>query len=259
MSSSNRRMVIAGNWKMNKTRIEARAFIDQLKLLVEDKNECDIVLCVPFTDLELVLNWANNTNIKIGAQNCHFAESGAYTGEVSAKMLSEMGVSHVIIGHSERRRFFAETDETVNLRLKAALSEGLCAIVCVGETLSQRESLITNEVVAMQVKCALKGVLNEQMKNVIVAYEPVWAIGTGKTATSTEAQDVCALIRQTVAEMFGLQTSQQLVVQYGGSMNEKNCSELLAKADIDGGLIGGASLDAEKFFMIVDAACEMAG
>lgn len=251
-------MVIAGNWKMNKTRVEARAFIEQLKLLVEDKNDCDVVLCVPFTDLELSLNWTQKTNIKIGAQNCHFAESGAFTGEVSAKMLKEMGVAYTIIGHSERRQFFAETDETVNLRLKAALAEGLRAIVCVGETLAQRESLTTSEVVSMQVKRALQGVRNEQMENVIIAYEPVWAIGTGKTATADEAQQVCALIRKIVAEMFGLQSAQNLIVQYGGSMNEKNCKELLSKSDIDGGLIGTASLDAEKFFMIIDSACELA-
>ena len=251
-------MVIAGNWKMNKTRVEARAFIEQLKLLVEDKNDCDVVLCVPFTDLKLSLNWTQKTNIKIGAQNCHFAESGAFTGEVSAKMLKEMGVAYAIIGHSERSQFFAETDETVNLRLKAALAEGLRAIVCVGETLAQRESLTTSEVVSMQVKRALQGVHNEQMKNVIIAYEPVWAIGTGKTATADEAQQVCALIRKIVAEMFGLQSAQNLIVQYGGSMNEKNCKELLSKSDIDGGLIGTASLDAEKFFMIIDSACELA-
>ena len=255
---NSRKMVIAGNWKMNKTRVEARAFIEQLKLLVEDKNDCDVVLCVPFTDLELSLNWTQKTNIKIGAQNCHFAESGAFTGEVSAKMLKEMGVAYAIIGHSERRQFFAETDETVNLRLKAALAEGLRAIVCVGETLAQRESLTTSEVVSMQVKRALQGVHNEQMKNVIIAYEPVWAIGTGKTATADEAQQVCALIRKIVAEMFCLQSAQNLIVQYGGSMNEKNCKELLSKSDIDGGLIGTASLDAEKFFMIIDSACELA-
>lgn len=255
---NSRKMVIAGNWKMNKTRVEARAFIEQLKLLVEDKNDCDVVLCVPFTDLELSLNWTQKTNIKIGAQNCHFAESGAFTGEVSAKMLKEMGVAYAIIGHSERRQFFAETDETVNLRLKAALAEGLRAIVCVGETLVQRESLTTSEVVSMQVKRALQGVRNEQMENVIIAYEPVWAIGTGKTATADEAQQVCALIRKIVAEMFGLQSAQNLIVQYGGSMNEKNCKELLSKSDIDGGLIGTASLDAEKFFMIIDSACELA-
>lgn len=255
MKSNDRRVIVAGNWKMNKTRIETKTFIDKFKLLVEDKNGCEIVLCVPFTDLELALNWTNGTKIKIGAQNCHFEKIGPFTGEISANMLSEMGVSYVIVGHSERRQFFAETDETVNLRLKAALNENLVAIVCVGETLEQRESLITNEVVSLQVKCALKGVLTEQLKNVVIAYEPVWAIGTGKTATADEAQQVCATIRKTVCEMCGVQAAQKLSILYGGSMNETNCDELLSKPDIDGGLIGGASLNAEKLFMIIDAAC----
>lgn len=252
-----KKMVVAGNWKMNKTRKEAKTLIDDIKALVELKNGCEVVLCVPFTNLDLAVNLTQGTNIKIGAQNCHFKPSGAFTGEVSAKMLSEMGVSHVVLGHSERRQFFAETDETVNLRLKAALSEGLCAIVCVGESLAAREDGITFELIAMQVKQALKGVSAEEMKNVILAYEPIWAIGTGKTASSDQAQEVCCFIRKIVEQMFDVEVASGLVVQYGGSVNEKNCAELFSKSDICGGLIGGASLDAKKFAQIVDAACNV--
>ncbi len=250
-----KKMVVAGNWKMNKTRSEAKILINEIKSLVESKSGCEVVLCVPFTNLDLAVNLAQETNLKIGAQNCHFKSSGAFTGEISAKMLSEMGVSHVVLGHSERRQFFAETDETVNLRLKAALSEGLCAIVCVGESLVAREDGVTFELIAMQVKKALRGVLAEEMKNVILAYEPIWAIGTGKTASSDQAQEVCYFIRKVVEHMFGLEVASGLVVQYGGSVNEKNCAELFSKSDVCGGLIGGASLDAQKFAAIVDAAC----
>lgn len=252
-----RKKVIAGNWKMNNTRIESKNLIEKLKPLVEGKNDCEIVICVPFTDLELVINWTNGTNLKIGAQNCHYAESGAYTGEISAKMLKELGVLHVILGHSERRQLFGETDETVNLRVKAALDFGICPIVCVGESLKQRENDLTSEIVAMQVKCALKGISNENAKNVIIAYEPIWAIGTGKTASSKQAQQVCEWIRRVVANMFGSLTAQSLRILYGGSMNESNSRELLQENDIDGGLIGGASLVAEKFAEIVYDACSL--
>ena len=231
--------------------------IENLKPLVSDKNDCDIVLCVPFTDLELAINWTKGTNLKIGAQNCHYEQKGAFTGEISAEMLKEQGVSYVILGHSERRQFFGETDETVNLRLKAALSKELYSIVCVGETLEQREKQITSEVVSLQVKCALNGVSTEKMKNVVIAYEPIWAIGTGKTATSNQAQQVCELIRKVVAEMFGVSTANSVRVLYGGSMNEVNSKELLSERDIDGGLIGGASLVAEKFAEIVYDACNV--
>ncbi|MEG0664299.1 MAG: triose-phosphate isomerase, partial [Clostridia bacterium] len=197
---------------------------------------------------------AKGTNIKVGAQNCHFEKSGAFTGEISADMLSEMGVEYVVIGHSERRQYFAETDLTVNKRTKAALAEGLTAIVCVGELLEQRELGITEEIVRMQTKVALNGICECDLKNIIIAYEPVWAIGTGKTATSDQADEVCGCIRACVAELYGAEKAEALTIQYGGSMNAKNADELLDKVNVDGGLIGGASLKAEDFAAIVTAA-----
>ena len=247
-----RRVVIAGNWKMHNDRGQTRKLICELKPLVEGA-DCDIVICVPFTNLETALKETAGTNIKIGAQNCHFETSGAYTGEISASMLKELGVQYVILGHSERRQYFAETNSTVNLRLKAALSEGLNTIVCVGETLDERENGITSEIVSTQIKIALKDVSKDQMKNVIVAYEPVWAIGTGKTATENQAAEVCGTIRKIVGEIFDENIAKKLTIQYGGSMNPKNCSALLSKEDIDGGLIGGASLKANDFAAIVNS------
>lgn len=253
MNKSTRHAVIAGNWKMNNDRAASKTLIDELKPLVAHAN-CDVVICVPFTDLEISLNETKGTNIKVGAQNCHYEKSGAFTGEVSADMLKELGVSYVVLGHSERRQYFGETDATVNLRVKAAIEAGLNAIVCVGETLKDRENGITSELVIMQTKIALKDLTKQQMKNIIIAYEPVWAIGTGKTATADQAVEVCKIIRNTVSEMFGDDVSNALTIQYGGSMNPKNCEELLSKEDIDGGLIGGASLKASDFAEIVDAA-----
>ncbi len=253
MNKSTRHAVIAGNWKMNNDRAASKTLIDELKPLVANAN-CDVVICVPFTDLEISLNETKGTNIKVGAQNCHYEKSGAFTGEVSADMLKELGVSYVVLGHSERRQYFGETDATVNLRVKAAIEAGLNAIVCVGETLKDRENGITSELVIMQTKIALKDLTKQQMKNIIIAYEPVWAIGTGKTATADQAVEVCKIIRNTVSEMFGDDVSNALTIQYGGSMNPKNCEELLSKEDIDGGLIGGASLKASDFAEIVDAA-----
>ena len=238
---------------MNKTPAETTALINEMKPLVAEA-DCGVVLCVPFVDLTAALEAAKGSNIKIGAENCHFEASGAYTGEISAPMLKEMGVEYVIIGHSERRQYFGETDETVNLRTKAALASGLKAIVCVGETLTQREQGITEELVAMQTKIALLGVSEEELKNVIIAYEPVWAIGTGKTATAEQANEVNAVIRATLAKLYGAEVAETVTVQYGGSMNAKNAEELLAKPDVDGGLIGGASLKAEDFSIIVKAA-----
>ena len=196
----------------------------------------------------------SGTNVHVGAQNVHFEKSGAYTGEVSADMLVDLGVEYVVIGHSERRQYFAETDETVNKRTRAALAAGLKPIVCVGESLTQREQGVTEELVRMQVKIALKDVTEEQVKNVIIAYEPIWAIGTGRTATSDQAQEVCAAIRKVVGELYGEAVAEGMTIQYGGSMNPGNAAELLAKPDVDGGLIGGASLHAGKFCEIVDAA-----
>ncbi len=253
MNKNLRRAVIAGNWKMNKTPRETKALIEEMKPLVATEG-CSVVLCVPFVDLDAALSAAAGSNIKIGAQNCHFEQSGAFTGEVSAPMLKEMGVEYVIIGHSERRQYFGETDVTVNKRALAALNCGLNTIICVGETLTEREQGITAELVAMQTKIALLGVTAEQLKNVIIAYEPVWAIGTGKTATAAEANEVCSVIRNTVKSLYGDAAGDALTIQYGGSMNAGNAAELLAMPDVDGGLIGGASLKAQDFSVIVKAA-----
>ena len=249
-----RRYVIAGNWKMNFTPSEATAFINEVKPLVEGKNNCDIIFCAPFVTISAAMEAAKGSNIKIGAQNVHFEEKGAFTGEISAKMLKEIGVEYVIIGHSERRQYFGETDHTVNLRTKAALAAGLKVILCLGEVKEERLSGITNEVVSMQTKLDLAGISAEELKNVIIAYEPVWAIGTGLTATPEQADETCGAIRDVVADLYGREVADELIIQYGGSMNDKNASELLSKTNVDGGLIGGASLVAEKFNAIVDAA-----
>lgn len=253
MKKNVREAVIAGNWKMNKTPSEAAALINEMKPLVADA-DCKVVLCVPFVDIDAALKASAGSNIEIGAENCHFEKSGAFTGEVSPVMLKELGVKYVIIGHSERRQYFGETDVTVNKRLKSALEEGLKVILCVGETLTEREQGITAELVAMQTKIALLGVSKDAAKNIIIAYEPVWAIGTGKTATSEQAQEVCAIIRNVIADIYDSDTAEGMTIQYGGSMNAKNADELLSKVDVDGGLIGGASLKAEDFSVIVKAA-----
>ncbi len=253
MNKNLRKAVIAGNWKMNKNRAEAKALIEELKPLVADAG-CGVVVCVPFTDLETVLAATAGSNIGVGAQNCHFAPSGAFTGEISASMLTEMGVEYVVLGHSERRQYFGETDVTVNKRLRAALDAGLKPIVCVGELLEQREQGVTAEVVGMQTRIALGGVTEAELKNIIIAYEPVWAIGTGKTATAEQAGEVCGLIRATVADLYGKAAADGLTIQYGGSMNAGNAAELLAQPDVDGGLIGGAALKAADFSAIVAAA-----
>lgn len=253
MNKALRKAVIAGNWKMNKNRAEAKTLIEEMKPLVANA-DCDVIICVPFTNLETALEATKGSNIKVGAENCHFEKSGAFTGEISADMLTEMGVEYVIIGHSERRQYFGETDITVNKRTLAALNAGLKVILCVGEMLEDRELGITAELVAMQTKIALNGVSEEMLKNVIIAYEPVWAIGTGKTATAEQANEVNAIIRATVASLYGKAAADALTVQYGGSMNAKNAEELLAQPDVDGGLIGGASLKAEDFSIIVKAA-----
>ena len=250
MDKNFRRTVIAGNWKMNMTPTAAAAFIKELAPMVADA-DCDVVLCVPAIDIPAAVAAAEGTNIHIGAENVHFAESGAYTGEISADMLVDAGVEYVIIGHSERRQYFAETDETVNARTKAALAKNLKAIVCVGETLTKREQGITAETVSLQTKIALLGVSAEDMKNVIIAYEPVWAIGTGKTATSDQADEVCGIIRDVIAGLYGECVAKATTIQYGGSMNAKNAEELLSKVNVDGGLIGGASLKTADFTVIV--------
>ncbi len=252
MNKAKRKVVIAGNWKMNKTPKQAAALIEELKPVVAGAG-CDVVICTPYVDLPTATAACEGTNICVGAQNVHFEANGAYTGEISAEMLNEIGVTHVVIGHSERRQYFGETDETVNKRTTAAVNAGLIAIVCVGELLEEREAGITEELIGIQVKKALAGITADQMKSIIVAYEPVWAIGTGVTATSQQAQDVCGYIRGVVAKLYDGAVADALTIQYGGSMNPKNAAELLGMEDIDGGLIGGASLKAEDFSVIVKA------
>ena len=253
MNKNLRKAVIAGNWKMNNTRVETKALIEALIPAVKDA-DCGVVVCVPFTNLETAVNLTKGTNIKVGAQNCHFEAKGAFTGEISASMLTEMGVEYVVIGHSERRQYFGETDVTVNKRLKAAVAAGLTVILCVGEMLEDRENGVTDELVAMQTKIALGGVSREDLSKIIIAYEPVWAIGTGKTATADQANEVCAVIRATVEKLYDKEAADAVTVQYGGSMNAGNAAELLSKPDVDGGLIGGASLKAPDFAVIVNAA-----
>lgn len=253
MPREKKRAIIAGNWKMNKTPSEAKVLIDELKPLVAGA-DCDVVVCVPFVSLFAALEAVKGSDIRVGAQNCHWEKSGAFTGEISAPMLREIGVEYVIIGHSERRQYFGETDKTVNKRVKAALSEGLKVILCIGETLEQRESNITNEVLAEQVKVALGGIDKAQLAEITVAYEPVWAIGTGKTATSEQANAACAHIRDCVAALYDWESANELRIQYGGSMNASNACELLDEPDINGGLIGGAALKAQDFSKIVEAA-----
>ena len=250
--NAKRKTVIAGNWKMNKTVTETAALVEQIRAAA-DTSACEVVVCPPFTNLQAACEAASGSDIKVGAQNVHFAASGAYTGEISADMLLSLGVTHVIIGHSERRQYFGETNETVNLRLTAALNAGLTAILCVGETEQQREQGITDEIIRAQLKVALGGIDSKQMERLIVAYEPVWAIGTGKTATAAQAEEVCAMIRATVRELYGEAVAECLTIQYGGSMKPGNAAELLSQPDIDGGLIGGAALKAEDFCAIIAA------
>ena len=254
MNPAKRRTVIAGNWKMNFTPAEAVAFINEIKPMVAGKDNCDVIFCAPYVTIAAALEAAKGSNIVIGAENVHFAPKGAYTGEVSAEMLKAIGVDTVIIGHSERRQYFGETDETVNLRTKAALAAGMRVILCMGEVKEQREAGITNEICAMQIKLDLAGISAEDMKNVIIAYEPVWAIGTGLTATPEQAEETCGVIRDVLVELYGKDVAEATTIQYGGSMNDANAADLLAKPNIDGGLIGGASLVAKKFTAIVDAA-----
>ena len=246
-----RKKVIAGNWKMNKLPNEAIDFIDRLTPLVKDtKNE--VVVCVPYTDLFYALLTAQGTNIKIGAQNMHFEEKGAYTGEVSAQMLKSIGVEYIIIGHSERRQYFNETDETVNKKEKKEFKHELKPIVCVGETLEQREAGKAEEIITNQTEKALEGLTDEQVQNTIIAYEPIWAIGTGKTATSEDANNAIKAIRDKICQIYGQNVGKSIIIQYGGSVKSANCKELFTTSDIDGGLVGGASLDPEEFAKIIN-------
>lgn len=245
-----RRKVIAGNWKMNKSPKDVALFMTNFPELVKDADS-EVVLCVPYIDLWMAMELAENTNVKIGAQNVHYEEKGAYTGEVSVTMLKDIGVEYVIIGHSERRQYYNETDESVNKKLKAALANGLKPIVCVGETLEQREAGITKDFVTTQVKLALEGLTSEDVAKTIIAYEPIWAIGTGKTASAQDANEVCAWVREEIRNLFG-DVAEEVIIQYGGSVKSSNAAELFGMSDIDGGLVGGASLDPEEFSKIVN-------
>lgn len=243
--------IIAGNWKMNKTPKAAKALIEELIPLVKDA-QATVVVCVPAVDIAVVAQAVKGTNIKVGAQNVHFKDSGAYTGELSADMIKEAGATYAIIGHSERRQYFGETDETVNLRTKAAVAGGLIPIICVGENKGQREAGYTNALVEYQTLVALEGLTPAQIKKVVIAYEPVWAIGTGLTATDEQANETIGVIRKAVARRYGKAVSNAVRIQYGGSMNPKNVKGLMAQEEIDGGLIGGASLKAQDFSLVVN-------
>ena len=239
-----RRKIIAGNWKMNMTPSEAVALVETLKPLVQT-DEADVVFCVPAIDLIPVIEAVKGTNIEVGAENMYYEEKGAFTGEISPNMLTDAGVKYVIIGHSERREYFAETDETVNKKVLKAFEHGLTPIICCGETLTQREQGITVDWIRMQVKIAFQNVTAEQAKQAVIAYEPIWAIGTGKTATTEQAEEVCAAIRACIGEVYDEATANAIRIQYGGSVNAANAAELFAQPDIDGGLVGGASLKAD--------------
>lgn len=245
-----RKIIAAGNWKMNKTAGEAAEFVEALKARVSDANS-EVVVGVPFVCLPGAIEASKGSNVKVAAQNMHWEEKGAFTGEISGAMLSELGVDYVIIGHSERRQYFGETDQTVNKKVHAAFKYGLKPIVCVGESLTQREQGVTAEHVRYQVKIALLGLSLEQIKDTVIAYEPIWAIGTGKTATNEQAEEVCAIIRNCVGEVYGSEAAEAVRIQYGGSVNSSNASELFAMPNIDGGLVGGASLKLDDFEKIV--------
>ena len=246
-----RRKVIAGNWKMNKLPNETMEFLTSLEPLVKDTNN-EVVVCVPYTDLFYALNIAQGTNIKIGAQNLNENEKGAYTGEVSGEMLKSIGVEYVIIGHSERRAYYNETDASVNKKLKKALSLDLKPIVCVGESLEQRESGSAKDIVTTQTRLALQGLSDSEVKSTIIAYEPIWAIGTGKTATKEDANETIKWIRDEISNLYGEDVAQNVIIQYGGSVKSSNANELFTMSDIDGGLLGGARLIADEFSKIVN-------
>jgi len=254
MNRKYRKTIIAGNWKMNMTPSQVKPFADELKAICPRAKWCETVICAPYVDLPAALKAFKECRVSVGAENMNENPKGAYTGEVSADMLCDLGVKYVIIGHSERRQYYGETDVTVNKKVLAALEAGLQPIVCVGESLEQRELGVTIELITLQVKTALANVPAEKMRRVVIAYEPIWAIGTGKTATAEQAGEVCSAIRGVIRNLYGARIARAVTIQYGGSMNEKNAAELLAQPDIDGGLIGGASLVPEKFAAIIAAA-----
>ena len=254
MNRRYRKTIIAGNWKMNKTLSETKAFAEAFKPMLGRPRWCDVVLCVPAVNLQPAIRLFKDSRVSIAAETCHYEPSGAYTGEISAEMLKDIGVKYFIVGHSERRQYYNETDLTVNKKVRAALEAGLKPIVCVGESLEQRELGVTMELIAYQVKCALAGVSAERVRHVVFAYEPIWAIGTGRTATAQEAQEVCETIRAIIRKLYGARVARSVTIQYGGSMNPQNAFELLAQPDVDGGLIGGASLKPDQFMEIIKAA-----
>jgi triosephosphate isomerase (TIM) len=250
-----RKPILAGNWKMYKNVSQAVSFVEHLNTLdTGDLNKIDAVVCAPFTALYALNENLAGTRIKLGAQNLHQAEEGAYTGEVSALMLKDVGVKYVVIGHSERRQYFGETDDSVNAKTQAAFKHGLLPIVCVGEDLAQREQGVTNQLVEEQVRAALGGLTAEQVTQLVIAYEPIWAIGTGKTATAADANEVCAHIRKVVGDMYGQEKANAVRIQYGGSVKPENIAELMAQPDIDGALVGGASLDPGSFAKLLAGA-----
>ena len=254
MNRRYRKTIIAGNWKMNNTLSQMKAFAEELKPIMPRGKWCNVVLCVPAVNITTAVRLFKDCHIAIGAETCHYEDHGAYTGEITAEMIKEAGAKYVIIGHSERRQYYNETDFTVNKKVHAAINAGLYPIVCVGESLEQRELGVTMELIAYQVKCALAGVPADKMRHVVIAYEPLWAIGTGKTATAEQAGEVCQAIRAVIRKLYGAHVARSVTVQYGGSMNAKNAAELLAQPDVDGGLIGGASLKPADFVEIINAA-----
>ena len=254
MNRRYRKTIIAGNWKMNKTASETKKFAEELKAIMPRAKWCDVVVCVPAVNIPTAIKAFKDVRVSVGAENVFYEKSGAFTGEVSADMLKDLGVKYVIIGHSERRQYFGETDFTVNKKVLAALATGLHPIICVGESLEQRELGITMELIALQIKSALAGVSADKLRKCVIAYEPIWAIGTGKTATAEQAGEVCSNIRAAIRGLYGARVARSVTIQYGGSMNPKNAAELLAQPDIDGGLIGGAALKPEQFVDIINAA-----
>ena len=254
MNRRYRKTIIAGNWKMNKTASETKQFAEELKAIMPKAKWCDVLVCVPSVNIPAAMRAFKDMRVSVGAENLFYEKSGAYTGEVSAEMLKDLGVKYVIIGHSERRQYFGETDITVNKKVHAALDAGLHPIICVGESLEQRELGVTMDLISLQVKSALAGVSAEKLRKCVIAYEPVWAIGTGKTATPEQAGEVCTFIRATIRHMYGARIARSITIQYGGSMNPGNAATLLAQPDIDGGLIGGAALKPDQFVEIINAA-----
>lgn len=254
MNRKYRKTIISGNWKMNKTASQTRAFAEELKTILPKTKWCEVVLCVPFVNIPAAMKAFRDTRVAIGAENVHAEASGAYTGEVSADMLKDLGVKYVIVGHSERRQQFGETDLEINKKVQAALSAGLHPIVCVGESIEQRRLGVTGELIALQVKTALAGVPADRMRRVVIAYEPIWAIGTGENATAEQANEVCQSIRTVIRKLYGARVARSVTILYGGSMNEQNAYGLLAQPDVDGGLIGAASQNPESFMAIINAA-----